>query len=282
MGIDGLNFSRELPSTASSDYGQAAGQTGTFRGERVRTLDMQSTLADAAEEITMAYSEKVEDKELAERKVEAEPHSPGMSAEEIATFLADSHAGDNPEQLAQFVARLLSGQEPPKNVAHQFSGDVTQQFVLLQHALQQGRSGGADPETLEQLQDAIADLAIEHGAAIQAGLNTCHAAGEFAVDRAGVERFQGAYRDIVLGEVSLASALKTLLERLDSRDGAAFTKGLNATIRALGDDLSAQRPSADPRRLQALVSDLYHLEVTATVLDHCNELCATLAARHGT
>ena len=269
------------PPARALAYGPATGQTGVFRGEQVRVLDMQSTLADAAEEITMAYSEKVEDKELAERKVDGDAHARGMSAEEVATYLAQSHADGDPQELARLVARLLSGQEPPKNVARQFSGDVTQQFVLLQHALQQGRSGGADPEVLEQLQDAATDLAMEHDAAIQAGLNICRAAGEFAHDRTGVERFQAAYRDVVLGGESLAGVLKTLLERLDSDDGAAFTKGLSAMIRSLGDDLSAQRPSADPRRMQVLVSDLYHLEVTATVLDRCNELCAALAARHG-
>jgi len=282
MGIDGLNSSRDLPSTVAGSYGQATGQTGTFRGERIRTLDVQSTLADAAEEITMAHSEKVEDKEFAERKVEADPHMPGMSAEEIAAFLDDSHAGDDPAALAKLVNRLLSGQEPPKHVASQFSGDVTQQFVLLQHALQQGRAAGADPEILELLQDAIANMAMEQGPAIQAGLNTSRAAGEFSNDRAGVERFQGTYRDVIFGEASLAGTLKTLLERLDSHDGAAFTRGLEAMIRALGDDLSALRPSAHAPRLQAVVKDLYDLKVTATVLDHCNELCATLQARHGT
>jgi type III secretion protein W len=281
MSIDGLNFSRDLPIAAGGSGGGSrdAGQTGTFRGESVRTLDMQSTLADAAEEITLVVAEKIEDKELSDRKLEADHPSHEMSSEEIDAFLDDSHAGDDPGVLAQFAARLLSGRESPKNVAREFSGDVTQQFVLMQHALQQGRAGGAGAEILELLQEASAELQMEHGAAIRAGLNTAQAAGQHASNRAGVERFQGAYRDIALGEASLSGVLKVLLERLDSHDGAAFAKGLDATIRALGDDLSAQRPSAEPSRLQALVSDLYHLEVTATVVDHCNELCATLAAK---
>ena len=178
MGIDGLSSSRELPTTPTRDYGQPAGQTGTFRGESVRPVDVQSTLADAAEEISMAYSEKVEDKELAERKVEAEPPFQVMSAEEIAAYLADSHAGDQAEKLASIVARMLSGHEAPKNAASRFSGDVTQQFVVVQHALREGQSNGTDASILEMLQEVIAEMAMEHGPAIQAGLNTCRAAGE--------------------------------------------------------------------------------------------------------
>lgn len=230
----------------------------------------------------MVMAEKIEDKELGDRRLEADLHSQGLSSEEIAAFLQESHAFDDAGQLAACIARLLSGREPPGRLAREFSGEPAQQFVLLQHALQQGRSAEADEQTLAEIQEACASLAMEHGAAIQAGLNTCRAAGAHASDRAGVERFQGVYRDVVLGDASLAGVLKTLLERLDNPDGPAFSRGLRALIRALGDDLGAQRPSADACRLQALVSDLYHLQVTSTVLDHCNQLCATLAGRSAT
>ena len=48
----------------------------------------------------------------------------------------------------------------------------------------------------------------------------------------------------------------------------------------MGADIAASRPSTDPRRLQSLIQDLYHLQVATTVLDGARDLAATLQARN--
>ena len=91
-----------------------------------------------------------------------------------------------------------------------------------------------------------------------------------------VEQFQATYRDIVLGEASLARTLDLALQRFGSQD---VGRGLKSLIGALGQDLAATRPSTDASRLQSLLTDMYHLEVAATVLESCGELSDKLAGQ---
>lgn len=93
--------------------------------------------------------------------------------------------------------------------------------------------------------------------------------------------FQATYRDVALGETTLADTLKLVLERLSGADGKRFAHGLQALINALGRDLASTDPSTEPSRLHALVQDLYQLEVVATVLENCRTLADTLATHHG-
>ena len=283
IGLSNHSTNRGGVNPGARDAASATGRTGSYRGERVRALPIAPSPIASAEELAKAIYERfgTDDKELDERKVDAEPRRRGMSAEQIAIYLQESHAGDDSEKLEKTLDQILSGQISPKHVAKQFSQDVTQQSVVLQHALHRGQSEGVALETVELIENAIADLLAEQGAAVQAGLNICRAASEIAQDLSGVERFQSAYRDIVIGATSLAGTLKILLERLDSQTGAAFSTVINSMMKALGDDLAALRSSVDKRRLQILISDLSDLKVMTTILEQCIELCATLRARHG-
>src|SRR5262249_47581028 len=89
------------------------------------------------------------------------------------------------------------------------------------------------------------------------------------------------YSDIVLGESTFAQTLLVVLQRLAGAQGEDFKRGLQALLRALGADLSATRPSTEPTRLQALVQDVYQLEVAGTVLENCTQLSQTIAQRYG-
>src|SRR5690554_8214749 len=93
------------------------------------------------------------------------------------------------------------------------------------------------------------------------------------------QALQAAYSDLILGEVTLGDTLGRMLEQFGEE---GFEKGLAGMLRALGDDLSAARPSTEPTRLQALVGDLYQLEVTQTLLERCHEISGILQREHGT
>lgn len=252
-------------------------KTGTLMGEHAVLLtDGVSSLNDAAEEISLHMAEKTESKHHAERKVKPERPMELMQPAEIIEMLQQSQDPNAQAKLEALVEKLLSGHGSPRQQTAQAFGDVSQQFLALQYALRKGEQDGASPDVLETLRDALADLEIDSGPQIRAGLNALGSATEFASDASGVLAFQNTYRDIVLGENTLGKTLDLALDRFGGKDMA---RGLAQLVAALGQDLSSTRPSTDPNRLQALTSDLYHLQVAATVLDGCAELSDSMHSK---
>ena len=277
--IDAFNPAASTFDTALRQGGARQDAVGHFGGQQVQVDDANSVLADAAEEISLHHSEKAETKHSSERKKEATRALELMSPEAILEYMDAAQAHENPEQLVQLAKRMLSGQGgDPAAQAKKAFGEPTQQFMALQYALHQGEREGAPAEALDALREALDDLEMEHGPRIRADANTIAAAGEGARGSADVAQFQATYRDVVLGNPSLAGTLKLALERFGDGD---FAAGLSRLIQALGQDLAAARPSGDPTRLQNLVQDLYHLGVAATVLDASRELHAKIGEQHG-
>ncbi|MBH1965548.1 MAG: type III secretion system gatekeeper subunit SctW [Comamonadaceae bacterium] len=247
-----------------------------------------SMLAEAAEEISLFYSESAESKHVAERKKElARPRSV-MSSQAIESYIDDAEGeeGEDGEdglsKLKSLVESVMSGQgDPGAHVRHAFLRP-TSQYLALQYALQQGERGGSSEQLLGNLRDALDDLEMEHGPRIRADVNTIAVAKErppgSARDPAGVAQFQSTYVDLVLGHATLAGTLLLVLEQFGE---TGLEAGMARLQRALGHDLAAERPSADATHLHNLVQDLYHLGVATTVLEGCRELLAVLKARHG-
>lgn len=280
--IDGGNAGATLQSLAQqnqANIGQQAlpTQTGNLRGETVQVKDVGDMLADAAEEISVHMSQKDEVKKHDERTIASDTSEQIMKLEEINAYLDMVGAFSDPKKLAELVKKMQSGDENPRELARQQSRDPAHQYVLLQHALAEGKAAGIPQAALERLQDAIADLEMERGPEIRAGINTAGVAGKLPGTAAQRENFQDTYRDVVLGQAFLSQTLKTVFDRFSSEGQPQVALQLGNLIKALGADLSAARPSTDANRLQALVQDLYQLEVAVTVLDRCSEL-ATLVA----
>lgn len=257
-------------------------QTGTYKGEQVTVKDAASALADAAEEISMHNSENVEKKTFDERECKAESPPDVQKIEDITAYLDAAKQFDDPKKLADLAKRMQSSQDHPGELARQQTSDPTQQFMLLQYALVEGERAGAHPAGLNDIRDALTDLEMNAGPQIRAGLNTIGVAAGQSDSAQGIATFQGTYRDVVLGDNSLAQTLNLVLERLGGPQGEDLAKGLLGMITALGADLSATRPSTDGNRLHALVQDLYQLEVTVTVMDNCRDLAAGLATKYAT
>ena len=276
--IDAFNPATPSFDTALHQGGAGQAGVGQMGGQQVQVDDANSVLSDAAEEISLHHSEKAETKHTSERKKEATRPLELMSPEAIMAYMEAAQAYEDPEELVQLAKRMQSGQGDPAAQAKQAFGEPTQQFMALQYALHQGEREGAPAEALDALREALDDLEMEHGPRIRADANTIAAAGEGARGSADVAQFQATYRDVVLGNPSLAGTLKLALERFGDGD---FAAGLSRLIQALGQDLAAARPSGDPTRLQNLVQDLYHLGVAATVLDASRELHAKIGEQHG-
>ena len=270
-----------LGSGAADDTAMQA-QTGTFRGEQVTVKDAASALADAAEEISMHNSENVEEKTFDERECKVESSIDLHLIEDISAYLEAAKGFEDPQKLVDLAKRMQSSQEHPGELARQQTNDPAQQFMLLQYALVEGERSGAPVEGLNDIRDALAELEMNSGPQIRAGLNTMGVAAGQSDTAQGIATFQGTYRDVVLGNNSLSQTLKLVLERLGGPQGEDLAKGLHGMITALGADLSATRPSTDGNRLHALVQDLYQLEVAVTVMDNCRDLATNLAQDHAT
>lgn len=260
------------------------GRVGNLRGEQVLvvlTKDAASVLADAAEEISMLHSEKIEKKNFADRKFRIDSPMDLMGSREIQAYLRSAGLLDDKARMQDLARRMQAQRSDPRELARQLSRDPAHQYVLLQFALDDAITNKAPREVIERLQDALADLEMESGPLIRASLNTMGTAADVASTPQGRAVFQDTYRDIVLGHNTLSQTLLLVLERLGGANGGDFQAGLQGLIKALGADLSATRPSTEPSRLQALVQDLYHLEVASTVLEGCGALAARMAERHG-
>jgi len=274
----GLPSSAFSSTTSHADVSHGQQQVGTMLGQAAVAVDGEFSLADSAEELSLHMAEKTEDKHHSERKMRGEAPLQLMSAEAILAYMAETHDADAQEKLVELARFLLGGKGDPRQAAGKAFGDVSQQFLALQYALRQGEREGAAEDVLDGLREALADLELESGPQIRAGLNTVSAAGAYAKDTQGVADFQRTYRDVVLGESSLAKTLALALERFGGKD---VGRGLQQLILALGQDLAAARPSTSPDRLQSLVQDLYQLGTAVTVLDGCAELAAKLKRDHG-
>lgn len=199
---------------------QGGGQAlaGQYAGQQIHVDDGLSVLADAAEEISLHHSEKAETKHASERKKEATRPMELMSPEAITAYMEAAQAFEDPEQLVQLAKRMLSGQGDPAAQAKQAFQGPTEQFMALQYALHQGEREGAPAEVLDALREALDDLEMEHGPRMRADVNTIGTAQEGARGHADVAQFQSTYRDVVLGNPSLAGTLKLALERFGDSD----------------------------------------------------------------
>ena len=254
-------------------------QTGNLRGEVVHVKDVGDMLADAAEEISVLISQKDEVKKHGERSIASDTSEQIMKLEEINAYLDLMGTFSDPKKLAELAKRMQSSDENPRELARQQSRDPAMQYVLLQYALAEGDKAGIPQAALERLQDAIADLEMQHGPEIRAGINTAGVAASSSSSPAEREIFQGTYRDVVLGQSSMSQTLKTVFDRFANEGPKQIGVQLGNLIKALGADLSAARPSQDSNRLQALVQDMYQLEVAVTVLDRCSDLAVQIQGK---
>jgi len=269
-----------------------AGHAPALRGQdasRTTLLpDVQSTLSDAAEELTQSLSGKAQEKTLKERKIHS--GAPGTElgrAQRLAMFKAMSgdSGGHEAESKIQDLARQVLRQPGQAlRLARQTGGDASEQYLALMEAADRIEDGqvGHDPggRACDALREAASELMATHGREIRADLNTFEATRILSPEEAG--QFRSTYRDVVLGQSAVNDTLRRLLDMLPKGQGSDFSRVLETTRQALGLDLAAARPSGDPVRLQGLVSDLAHLKVISTVIDQCSELSDTLVQRHGT
>jgi type III secretion protein W len=284
-----IDNSSQQPTLASGQGGRAAPQdrdAGLWQGATVQVAaDPFDLITDAAEEITFEHSERAEACKLEEREIEEPQQVDLPPIEKILSYLEATGKGDPDERLRRFIDAVRRNAEHksdtgPREQARQEFGDVTEQFLALSFAAHElAREGSNDP-LLQEVHTALEELNDDFGPQVRADLNTIDAAAQFGQgDAQRVGAFQASYRDAVLGGQDLAGMLKGALERFGESD---YRGAVQQLIRALGDDLASMRgPSVQPTRLNAVLQDLYSMEVLATMLESCQRLAQKVGAQAG-
>lgn len=241
---------------------------GHLDGARVTVKDGVSLLVDAAEEIGLHLSEKIERREHGQRRVAPGRSGRRLMIEEINAYLEKSRQGSDSESRKAWVRELLRrAQRPSDSLAHDrtVTQRPTDHYLLLQQALQTALAEGLPAAAIQRLEQALADLEAASGLQVLADLATIDQASSFGDTAQAVASFQSSVHAI-LGKPTLVQTFKEALA-LAEKDGRRLDSAVLHLIDAVGTCLYAVGTSREQALLRTLVTDLFHLKCLNTVFN---------------
>jgi len=249
-----------------------------WRERFVQSSPVQAStlLLHAAEELSFFHAERIEEKTLEERNLQAHiPTKVHSSAEVLALLhqMRDESAAGNLARLYQAVTNAARRNGSIWEVLSQWSEDVSKQFLALSYVLSESERQGATATEIEILRDAVDSALFLRGPEIRAGLNTIAQASEYGKDKATADTFRTTYRDVVLGQQTISHLLGLLIERFGDR----LEQGIALLRSAVGSELMATNRSVDATRLHLLLQDLYQLASISSLISICEVVTARLA-----
>lgn len=281
-----VSLNQPLTSARAREESATAAEAarGAYRGEAVvLDEDPLSMIEDAAEELTFGASEKVESKELAERKVEGGSRILDRvdAAERVQEYLAKLPDMGRQEKLQEFVNQLRQhGANTPRQVldeVRQFYSDVSHQYAALAYADEELEREGGPEELRAAVRGAMDESMREHGPEIRAGLNISSVAAEFSGRELGeIQQLRDFYRQTVLGHDGLRETFGSILKEYGA--GGA-PNAISFLLKAVGEDFSSKGPSIEPSELKLILDDMYKLEVLSTVHDRAAALLDRMGRR---
>lgn len=240
-------------------------------GNVVPVKDLRSLIAEAAEEVSFIFSERVEKRltECKSARLASGRTQLRQRAEDCFARLPDFERGARLQAFMKHLASLgdVSAERILASVRLSFT-DVSHQYAVLLHALETIAGAGASSSGLRTALDAALEyLDREQGPAVRAGLNTTVIAVEYAEQGlGGVQRLRDFYRGTVLGFVDLETAYRQVIEAY-GEDG--FQRATGFLIKAAGAELMSQGPSIDRAELRSIIDHLYYLEVLGNMQRAC-------------
>ena len=262
---------------------ETRGAEGEYRGRKVvHRIDVRSLIAEAAEEISFSFSERVE-KTLPGRKIIPKSGRMTRAMERARDHLARLPDLENTERLQEFLELLKSrGEWTLPGIlrdARSFFRDVSHRHAGLSFA----REMLEGEEGFEALRDgvgkALGTLEADWGPEIRAGFNVSGVAREYAAGGLGdVQRLRDFYRETVLGYGDLAGAYRTVVETYGDTD---LPRAVSFLIKAAGVELQSLGPSISKIELKRIVDELYQLEVLGNLHANCGELVERMRSRFG-
>ncbi len=244
--------------------------SGQWNGLKVKVNDAASMIANAAEEIGFAASEKVEKRLSQRKKPEADkPKVAPPPAEKLEKMQEAMQ-----ERLASLLNAVRSSNGNPaalRDALSRFPDPTEGHAALLwleeqcEHEPSLASLARRERERLEQSEPA----------GIQAGYNLLEVDAD-AVGGPG----QGAelYRRTILGHGEVSDMLESIIARYGTKDlGVA----VDYLLRAVGADLSAVNSSTDKRELESVNNDLFHVRAIGNFSRQFSDDMATLRATRG-
>jgi type III secretion protein W len=249
-------------------------QGGQFQGERVVLASSPQSLADMAEELTFAFSER-KDLSLDKRKL-SDSHARISELEALVGEYLEKVPGlERQQKMKEMVNHLGSGQLANLSqllaYLESHSGEVSEQFEALCQA-RKALAGRPEMQgTLALVEQALAKLANEQGEAIVLGARITAPAAEAARAGVGAEQdLRDIYRDAVLDYRGLSAAWRDINSRFGN---GAVEKVTGFMMKALSADLDSQQRWLDPVKLERVMSDMHKLRLLNTLSALVEELC---------
>jgi type III secretion protein W len=242
-------------------------------GVPVGVKDSASLLIDAAEEVGLHLSEKIERHTHDQRRVAAGRSSRRLKIDEITAYLEKSRRSPDPKlQALQIQALLEQAQHPGDrlDIGTAWPETPTERYLLLQLALQKAGADKVPAAAIERLEQAVADLEAAADLRVQADLATIDQAASFGNTAQGIARFQACVHT-VLGKATLGQVFKEALSLAD-QDGSRLDRAIDHLVDALGTCLYALGNTREKVLLQALVTDLYHLKCLNTLFEEAQSV----------
>lgn len=280
---------------------------GQRRNETVVQKNMTSKITDAAEELGLAVSSRLDRKSLETRSIRQGQGANIEAIERIAEYYEKLPDMPDHDKLQSLVRRLQDfqnqlssggggGQLTPQDLfsfLREFDGDVTHQFAGLQIAIEHFEAVGGHEELLEVLHEASNLMQEgELGREVRAGFAIAQLANdnaeEFGTDPAELREH---YRDLLRTEPNFGvifDKFKELIAKQQSLnhavDGEAatplnsFDDVVELFTQAAGHGLELADTVDEPAQLQSLLEELGKLKSLRTVYEGVHH-AAQLAAR---
>lgn len=276
-------LSDRVASDQSLHNAGAQKQHGIYNGAQVSVIDINSMIADAAEELTEAHSEDRE-KDVSQREVEAgrrdESLSRLMKLSEVQELLRNLPDMDK-DQLERALRLLLQQRASARQLRERAKDtfkDAAHQYALLKALAAGLRERGAPDSEIAAADEALAQLMEEDGLDVRAAFNIAETVADYSADGlGGTGPLRDAYRDHIRDYSSMSSALEDLTTRFEHDDLEAAIQFMTAALAA---DLDAAGPSIEDSQLQVILDDMHRLKSLTTMKGRCDVVMRT-AQRQG-
>ncbi|CAM2009315.1 type III secretion system gatekeeper subunit SctW [Acanthopleuribacter pedis] len=240
----------------------AAGLIGKHQGEAVKPTNIQSMVADAAEEMSFVFGSKAS-KKLSQRKTRQSNDLRNRLKQKAEAYMRRIPDLGGADKLMQYLDHLKKGgRQHPRELLQQGKQqfkDVSHRYAALAFAYESLEGDGAAMELRQSLAQALADLEAEHGPAVRAGLNVSETAAQFAAgDGKKTQDLRDFYRHTVLAPETFVDAFESVINHYPDRN---FLEAISFMIAAVGRDLHARGPSLQPNALKKILDDLFRLEM---------------------
>lgn len=245
---------------------QAGIENGILNDAPVAVKDGVSLLTDAAEEIGLHLSERIERREHDQRRVAPGRSDHRLKIAQINEYLDKARQPPDAQVRYLQVRNLLErAQRPGDSLGRESASSrtPTEHYLLLQEALQKALVEKAPTAVIERLEQAMADIEAASGTQVLADLSTIDQAASFGSTAQEIARFQGAVHTL-LDKPTLVQAFKEAIT-LAEKDGRQLDRAIQHLMDAVGTCLYALGSTQEKVLLQTLVSDLFHLKCLNTL-----------------